>query len=170
MHHHARASLLVAAVLLTASCSDTDAGLTATQPSVLRTSSVVVDATSSTAVAQPVANPFCPSVAPFEVPLGVTVRATGSSAVVITRIGMRFTDTSGRQAPEVTLPMIPVTLPAPGPTFQFGSAAQTDSVRTFPLTLGIGCGTGSRGTIIIIVETSDNRGRREAEQVKVAVR
>jgi hypothetical protein len=38
------------------------------------------------------------------------------------------------------------------------------------LILGIGCSTGNRGTLIIIVDTSDGRGRRSAQQVTIAVR
>jgi hypothetical protein len=168
MHHYARASLLVFAVLLTASCSDTDARLFATQPSQVASSTIAVSATSATAFAEPVRNPLCPSIAPFNVSFGVIVRATGSSAVVITGIRMLFTDTSERQAAPVTVPMLPVTLAAPGPTMQFGSA-QAGSLRTFPLILGIGCGTDRRGTLLVIVDTEDNRGIRTSEQVRIAV-
>lgn len=170
MHPYARVTILLAGVLLTASCSDTDARLFATQPSLVDTSSVVVSATSSTAFAQPVSEAFCPSIAPFNVPIGVIVRATGSSVVVVTGIRLLFTDTSGRQAPQVTLPMLPLTLPAPGPTVQFGDVLESRSARTFPLNLGIGCGTGRRGTVVIIVDTSDGRGRHRSERLEVAVR
>jgi len=170
MQQYARASLLLAAVLLTASCSDTDARLSATQPSAVGTSSIIVSAMSPTAVAQPVMDPVCPSVAPFNVPVGVIVTAHGSSDVTISRIRAQFTDTMGRQAPQVTLPMLPVTLPAPGPTAQFGVATQATFARTFPFVFGIGCGTGRRGTVVIIVEGSDHRGRHLAEQVSVPVR
>ena len=164
MYFFARAFVLVALLLFAASCSDSDERLTATQPSLVGKSLVSVNATSPTVVAQAVSGPSCPSVAPFNVPLSVVVRATGSSDVILTGIRLVFTDTSGRQAPQVTLPLLPVTLPAPGPTLQFGSA------RTFPLILGIGCDTGVRGTVVIIVETSDDRGRRGSNQVSVAVR
>jgi len=174
MHHYARASVLVASVLLTAlltaSCSDTDARLVATQPSGVDSSQVVVSAMTATAAAQPVSNPFCPSVAQFNFSLDVIVRVVGSSPVVITGIRSQFTDSSGRRAPQVTLPMLPVTLPAPGPTLQFGSVMETSSVRSFPVILGIGCGTGHRGTVVVIVETSDIHGRRVTEQVQVPVR
>ena len=163
-HHHVRVLFLVAGVLLTASCSDDDARLFSMQPSDIGSSSVVLRATSTTAIAKRVSNPFCPSVAPFTVPLDVTVTAAGSTDVIVTGFRLLFTDTEGRQAPQVTLPMLPVTLPAAGPTAQFGSA------QTFPLTLGIGCSTGTRGTVVIIVDTSDDRGRHRTEQVSVAVR
>jgi hypothetical protein len=64
--------------------------------------------------------------------------------------------------------MIPVTLPAPGPTVQFGTGS--DSSRIFPLTFGIGCGTDRRGTLLVIVDTQDNRGVRTAEELTIAVR
>jgi hypothetical protein len=169
MHHLARVSLLVAGVLLTASCSDTDARLFATQPSAIASSSVVVQASSARAFAQAVANPFCPTINPFTVPLGVTVRAAGSSAISVIGFRLVFTDVTGRRAPEVTLPMLPVTQPAPGPTAQFGFVLQAGSARTFPLNLGIGCVTGRRGTVVIIVQTSDDDGRHVDEEVVVDV-
>jgi hypothetical protein len=165
MHHSTRVSLLVAVVLLTASCSDTDAPPTPIQPTELNSSRLIVNATSAIAVAEPVSNPLCPTITPFNVRLGVIVRATGSEPVVITGIRTVFTDTSGRQAPQVTLPMLPVTLPAIGPTQQFGTP-----VRTFPIVLGIGCGTDTNGTVAIIVDTTDHRGRRATQQVTVPVR
>ncbi len=55
--------------------------------------------------------------------------------------------------------MPPVTIAAPIPTTQFGSAlVQAGSVTTVPLTLAIGCGTGSQGTILVIVDMSDDLG------------
>lgn len=169
MHHYARASVLVAVALLTASCSDTDARQFATQPSQLRTASLIVSPTSTTTVALPVSNAFCPKVAPFNVTLGVIVRAVGSSPVIITGVRFLFTDTSGRQAPQVTLPMPPVTLPAPGPTIPIGSATDVGSTRTFSAILGIGCGTGTQGSVVVVVDTLDSEGRPAAEQVKVLV-
>jgi hypothetical protein len=170
MQHDARASRLLITILftalVTASCSDSDsdARLLATQPSVVGTSAVVLSATPATAVAQPVIDPVCPSVPPFNVPVGVIVSPNGPFDVTISRIRAQFTDSTGRQAPQVTLPMLPVTLPAPGPTMQFGVAS-----RTFPFAFGVGCGVGTRGTVIIIVEGSDHRGRHFSEQVTVPV-
>lgn len=169
MQKDARASLLIfvfGATLLAGSCSDTDATLSATQPTGVGTSAMVVTATSATASAQPVNDPVCPSVAPFNVRLGIIVSANGT-AVTITRIRARFTDTFGRQAREVTLPMLPVTLPVAGPSTQFGVASPLFFERTFAV--GIGCGTSSQGTVIIIVEGSDHRGRLVSEQVTVPV-
>jgi hypothetical protein len=160
MQHCARGFLLVVAVLLVASCSDTDAPIVPTEPTEIGTSRLMVDATSTTVVAEPVGNPFCPTVTPFNVRLGVIVRATGSFPVVVTEIRARFTDSFGRSAPQVTLP-------APGPTLTFGDPRV---VRTFPLILGVGCGTESRGKVIVFVDSSDGRGRRMTEQVTIDVR
>jgi hypothetical protein len=165
MVNYARALVLIAVVCLTASCSDADedARLVATQPSLVGTRLVSVTPTSSTLVAQPVRNSFCPTVAPFIVSGGVVVTQNSAANVVITSMRLLFTDSLGRQASPVTLPSIPVTLPAPGPTLQFGSAQ-------IPFTLGIGCGTGTNGTLIIVVDTSDDRGRPDSHQVRVVVR
>lgn len=165
MQLFARGLLLVTAVLLAASCSDTDAPPVPTGPTQIGTSRMMVEATSTTVVAEPVSNPFCPTVTPFNVRFGVIVRARGS--VVVTGIRARFTDSFGRSSPEVTFPSFPVTLPAPGPTLQFGDA---QVVRTFPVILGIGCGTEARGSAMIAVDSTDSGGRRMSEQVTIAVR
>jgi hypothetical protein len=162
MHHHARASLLLAVVLCATSCSDTDARLSATGPSSVGSASLEVEPTARTAFAQPVRDSFCPSVAPFNVAFGLSVRTTGWSSVIVTGIRAQFTDTSGVRAPQVTLP-------APGPTPVFGNAMPSGSAHTFPLNLGIGCGTGTRGTLVVIVEASDGRGRRGSQQVVIVV-
>jgi hypothetical protein len=163
MHLYARASLLLFVVLFTTSCSDTDAPRVTTGPSSVGEASLEVQPTSATAFAQPVGHSFCPSVAPFNVSFGLSVRTTGGSSAIITGIRAQFTDTSGVRAPQVTLP-------APGPTPVFGNAMPAGSVQTLPLFLGIGCGTGNRGTLIVIVDTSDSRGRRGAQQVTIVVR
>ena len=162
--------VLLGVALLVSSCSDTDARLA--QPSFARASSAVVKPMSATAIAQPVNDGFgfCPSVSPFNVQFGIVVSANGT-VVIVNAIRFQFVDTSGLQAPQVTLPMPPVTFPAPNPVPQFGSATiQPGSAINVPLTLGIGCGTGTKGTIIIIVDTSDDQGRTQSQQVTVAVR
>lgn len=165
MQLYARASLLLAVVFLSASCSDTDARLSPTQPSDVSTAALVVEATSASAVAEPVRNPVCPVVAPFNVPGGVIVSSHAPTDVTVRRIRVRFTDTMGRQAPQITLPMPPVTLPAP--SAQIGIA--TPFTRTFPFIFGIGCHTGARGTAVVIVEGTDDGGRPISEQVTITV-
>jgi hypothetical protein len=161
---YARASLLLGVVLFTASCSDTDARLVTTGPSGIDSASLAVEPTSATAFAEPVGGSICPSVAPFNVRFGLSVTTTDWSSVIITGITAQFTDASGARAPQVTLP-------APGPTPVFGSAMPPPgSARMFPLSVGVGCGTDIRGTLIVTVETSDRRGRRGAQHVTIAVR
>jgi len=61
-------------------------------------------------------------------------------------------------------------LPAPVPTTQFGSALeQARSGQSFPLTIGIGCATGTTGTVRIFVETRDSQGRTGMGQATVNV-
>jgi hypothetical protein len=167
MHHYARVCLLLVAVaLLSTSCADDDEDARLAGPSGLNTSTFAVSATSTTAFAQRVINPFCPSVAPFNVSFGLITRATGPSVVVISGIGLQFTDTRGRQAPQITLPPPTVTLPAPGPTQIFG----TPTSQLLPVAFGIGCDTDPEGTVVVIVETSDGRRQRMDQQVRVVVR
>jgi hypothetical protein len=163
MDLYARTSLLLFVALFATSCSDTDARRLPTGPSGVDEASLEVQPTSATAFAQPVGNSFCPSVAPFNVTFGLSVRTTGRSSAIITGIRAQFTDTSGVRSPQVTLP-------APGPTPVFGNVMPAGSGQTFPLILGIGCSTGNRGTLIVIVDTSDGRGRRGTQQVTIAVR
>ena len=116
------------------------------------------------AVAERVRNPFCPSVAPFNVPLVVVVQPRGGASVIVTAIRVQFFDTSGLGAPQVTLP-------APVPTTQFGSALDiARSGQAFPVSIGIGCGTGRTGTMRIVVETRDSQGRTAMGEATVGVR
>jgi hypothetical protein len=162
-----RISLLVVAAFLGASCGGTDA-LNLTQPTQSTQSgsplSLSVSTTSPIAVAQRVDNPFCPSVAPFNVRLGIIVQPNGAVGVVVTAIRVQFFDTSGNGAPQVTLP-------APVPTTQFGTALDNArSGQSFPVSFGIGCGTEPTGTAQILVETRDAHGRRGLGRATVSVR
>ena len=160
-----RMSLLVVVAFVSASCGGTDAVVHPTQPSPITSSlSVAVSTTSPIAVAQKIQNPFCPSVTPFSVPLVVVVQPPTGVSVVVTSIRAQFVDTSGAAAAQVTLP-------APVPTTQFGSALeQARSGQSFALTVGIGCGTGTTGSVRIFVETRDSQGRTGMGQATVGVR
>ena len=157
--------LLVVVAFLSASCGGTDAVVNPTQPSPTASAlSVAVSTSSPITVAQKVKNPFCPSVTPFSVPLVVMVQPPPGVRVVVTSIRAQFVDTSGAAAPQVTLP-------APVPTTQFGSALeQARSGQSFALTIGIGCGTGTTGSVRIFVETRDSQGRTGMGQATVDVR
>jgi len=160
-----RMSLLVVAAFLGASCGGTDATSNLTQPSSSSSPlSVAVSTTSPIVAAQRVNNPFCPSVSPFNVPIVVIVQPSGGVSVVVTAIRVQFVDTSGAAATQVTLP-------APVPTTQFGTALDVArSGQAFPVSIGIGCGTGHMGNLRILVETRDAQGRTGMGQATVRVR
>ena len=102
----------------------------------------------STLVAQPVATSSCPSVSPYDVRFSLGIRA-GSRNVAITGFSVRFTDSRGAQMPQITLP-------APIPTTQFGSAlVEARSFQQFPMRFGLGCGTGHIGTMTIVITSTD---------------
>jgi hypothetical protein len=165
VHNRSRyvACLLAAATLVAASCSDVS--MNSTGPTKVESSSTVsVNALSNSVIAEPVSRPLCPSVAPFNVPFGIVVRGNGVAGLVVTRIQMQFTDSAGAQMP-------PVTLAAPLPITQFGTAlaASRDDQR-FSLSMGVGCSVERRGSIMVEVETRDAQGRRGTGRVSVSVR
>ena len=161
---HAAGLLLAAAALAASSCDDLNARLDVNQPTpvrVVQTGSFV--ASPSSVFAQPVDQFVCPSVAPFSVPFNLVVRA-GDVDLVVTQVRLLFTDTFGARMPQVTLP-------APVMTAEFGSnLVAARSARTFPFRFGVGCDTARTGTIIIVVDTRDERGNDDSGQVTVAVR
>jgi hypothetical protein len=165
VHIHSRyiACVLAAAALAATSCSDVS--MNSTGPTKVESSSTVsVNALSNSVIAEVVNHPVCPSVAPFNVPFGIVVRGTGVAGLVVTRIQMQFTDSAGAQMP-------PITLAAPLPITQFGTAlaASRDDQR-FSLSMGVGCGVERRGIIMVEVETRDPQGRRGTGRVSVSVR
>jgi len=155
-------------VALAASCTDRDPATltnpTALQSGITSTSQLVFSTPTNTVIAQPVSNFFCPAVSPFLVPMTVIVNPNGTTGVVVTQVQMQFTDSTGR-----TLPM--VTLPGPIPITQFGDAlAASRGALSFPLSLGIGCGVGTIGTVVVIVNARDGTGQTTTGQVSVNVR
>lgn len=156
---------LVVTVLAT-SCSGTTAHDSPTQPTQLATEASVSVSAASPLVAAQTAGPAasgCPAHAPFTVPVGVIVRANRDLRIFVTAITMRFTDSFNLQMPQITLA-------APALTRQFGTnLVEARSARTFPLQVAIGCGTGKSGTVMMTVNTQDERGRQESAQVSVAV-
>jgi hypothetical protein len=162
MQHHM--SLLVFAAFLAASCGSADERVSVTQPTLSSGASLVSVSTASPfALAQPTSNPLCPSVAPFNATLVIIVQADAVDIVVVTAIRMQFFDLSGNSMPQVTLP-------APVPTTQVGTAlANARSTLTFPVNLGLGCGTGHIGKVEIVVETRDAQGRMGSSRTTVSV-
>jgi hypothetical protein len=125
---------------------------------------VMFAAQSTTVVAQPVANPLCPRVAPFNVPFVVVVNPNGTTGLVVTQFQVRFTDSAGITAPQITLP-------APVPTTQIGSALEAARAdRFFALSTGVGCGVGRTGSIVVIVDTEDDHGHKGTGRVEFNVR
>lgn len=156
--------LFAGGLLLAASCSNMDARVGVPAPTPVGADAAPnFSASESVVSTQAIRDPFCPSVGTFGVPIGLVIQA-GDVGLFVTEIRMRFTDTFGGRMPDVTLP-------APVMTTQFGSAlVAARSARTFPLFLGIGCGIGRTGTVVIFVDTRDDRGRTRSGQVTVVVR
>jgi hypothetical protein len=156
--------VLLVAAFFAASCDAAKATRNMTEPTTISTAlSVSLNGTSSTAVAQRVSDFRCPSISPFTLPVLVMVDAKGAAAPSsVTEIRLQFTDQSGVRLPQVTLP-------APVPTTQFGTAL-ANSLKAFPVTLGIGCGSGHAGTLVIVVDMRDGRGHRGSAQTTVLVR
>lgn len=159
-----RASRHIACALLASlaasACSDDDA-TGVTRPTTFVGSGVSFSAQSTTVFSQPVSNAFCPRVAPFLVPMVVVVNTGGASDLVVTNFNLQFTDTRGVRMPQVTLP-------APVPVTQFGDAL--DRTLRFPVSLGIGCGVGRTGTVLVIVQARDRSGRHREGRLTFDVR
>ena len=158
--------VLAVMALTTTGCSDTytTAPSSPTSFSTSAPANVSFSTLATTVSAVPVFNPHCPATAPFRVPIAVVVSPNGATNLVVTQIQMQFTDTSGIQMPAVTLP-------APLPITQFGDAleASRDAFQV-PVSLGIGCGAGRSGTVVIVVDARDGHGRRHSGRMSVNVR
>ena len=150
--------------LLTAGCSDSDSRLTATGPVGLHLAGSASVATIQPPFvgAQPTGGGACPHVQPLRALLNLNVHADDFD-LRLREIRMQFFDTAGMAAPQVTLP-------APILTTQYGTAlVQARSVRSFPLDFLFGCGTGRRGTIVVVVQTDDGRGKNHSSELRVQV-
>jgi hypothetical protein len=161
------AVIVVAAALAVAACSDSETRLTATGPSGLQSNdnpfkgAPFVGINPSALTSELINNSVaCPAVQPFLVDATVVIRSDRNAAIFIDSIRMRFTDTTGTAAPDVTLT-------APVPTRPFGSAL--DEAR-IPVAFRFGCGIGRHGTLVIITETHDGDGRRFSNEVRATVR
>jgi hypothetical protein len=116
----------------------------------------------SSVQAQQTSFSFCPTVTPFSATIAVVVVA-GDVDLFVTSITSQFTDTNNIQLPTITLP-------APVPTAQFGSAlVQARQGVTFPVTVNFGCGTASTGTVTMAVHLSDANGGASTRDLHVRV-
>jgi hypothetical protein len=113
---------------------------------------------------------FCPAVSsvstvsPFFVPVNLVVFSSSTDVLVVSQITATFVDSTGIQAPQVTLP-------APQLTVQFGTdLVQARSSTTFPLLVDIGCHVHHQGTMRIGVDATDSRGRLSSGHIDVPVR
>lgn len=113
---------------------------------------------------QSVEQPVCPTRPPLVGSIGMNVAANGVLDVSLAQVQMTFTDTAGLAAPAVTLP-------APALAAQFGSTLiPAGSQRAFPLSFPFGCDTGRAGTLVILVVVTDENGRDQTAEARVAVR
>jgi hypothetical protein len=170
-HHHSGLALCaILAVTFASACSDDAKSPTGPTPPMAHASieappsGISFGLASDTVVAQPVSHPQCPSVTPFLVPFVIIISPNSVPDVVVTQIQMQFTDIMGSSMPMITLP-------APVPTREFGSAlAAARGDLRFPLNMGIGCGVGRSGTISVGFSTRDGRGHEGSGHLKVNVR
>ena len=154
--------LMLAAALVPAiaGCETTHAP---TVPTMLESSAAASVSAASPVQAQQTTFSFCPTVTPFTATIPVVVVA-GSTPLSVTSMTSQFTDVNHVQLPTITLP-------APVPTAQIGSAlVQARSAVTFPVTVNFGCGTASTGTAVIGVRMTDANGVQSTQFVTVNVR
>ena len=165
LSRHIACVMLLAAAVGSASCEKkypTDPITFGYNP--LGLTAVTFSAQTSTVLAQPVPNPRCPQVAPFNVPFVVVMNPNGATNVVVTGFNVRFTDSAGHSAAEILLP-------APIPVTPFGSAlADARGDKFFNLSTGVGCGVGQSGTIVVVVDTQDDSGHKGSGRVEFNVR
>jgi len=153
-------ALLLTAVIATASCDQKTT--TPTTINFAPAAAVLVSAVPSTLFAQPRNSFSCPTVTPFFAPMVIVVQPDGTLGFAVTQITLNFTDRSGQTQPQITLP-------APVPTTQFGSALDQSRGLSFPFTLGLGCGIGHSGTLVVAVDTSDGMGHKATGRMNVSV-
>lgn len=134
-----------------------------TAPTTIESRADATVSAASTVQAQQTTFSFCPSVMPFTANIGVVVTA-GDVNVLVTSITSQFTDVNHIQLPTITLP-------APVPTAQFGSAlVQARSAATFPVSVNFGCGTASAGTVTMLVNLTAANGVQSVRNLSVNVR
>ena len=153
------ARLLPGAALLLASCSSTGPS----SPTQLEFSGPVPGASSMMINAMATAPPRsaligCAVVTPFIMPVLVTVSPVGGISVVVTNITTQFTNNRGINAPAVTLP-------APIPITQYGTALQQAKNQQFAFDV---C-TATPGTVFLAIDARDATGRTMTGSATIAV-
>jgi hypothetical protein len=140
--------ILLVCSMLAAACEYPD---TPTEPSktVVQTmgTAVTITVVSPATVSRPGVFLGCPGFSPFSVQFGLVVQ-TENTTLIVNQFRVRFTDVNGVSTQQITLP-------APVPTVQFGTALDQARSQTFPLSFDPGCGFARRGTVFVTV---DGRG------------
>jgi hypothetical protein len=151
--------ILLGALMSLAACETSQ---TPTVPTALESNANLSVTAASSVTAQQTTFSFCPVTPPFTATVSVVVVA-GSVNVFVTSITSQFTDTNQIQLPTITLP-------APVPTAQFGSAlVEARRAATFPVIVNFGCGTARTGTIAMTVHLSDANGMGFMRNLNVRV-
>jgi hypothetical protein len=155
--------LLLAGALIPglAACETTPAP---TVPTVLESDSAATVTAASPVPAQHTTTfRYCPTTTPFSADIGVVVVA-GARDVRVTSITSQFTDVNN-------IPLPTITLPAPVPTAQVGTAlVQARSQVTFPVVVRFGCGTASAGKVAMRIHLTDASGIESVSSLSVDVR
>jgi hypothetical protein len=160
---------ILAASVLATGCDDDDDEVPDVRPTAIQTgvftgaSAAFVSVNPLVIVGQPIGfGGPCPAVQPFGGRFNVVIVA-GHSDVFFTSVRLGFVDANPTNR-------VPVTLPMPVPTTQFGTAlVQARSTRIFPFDFRFGCGTSRSGTMIMLVDTRDDKGRTATKELKVTV-
>jgi len=164
---HLVCALLIGAALTSVSCGDSGAPTTPTTfgpaGSTAPSSTASISALSDSIVAQPVPQPLCPTVSPFTVPFVVVVTTDGSAGFVVNNFTMNFTDIAGTHQPSITVP-------APVPIQEFGTELANARDLRFPLSLGVGCGVGRSGVLVVGFDGTNPNGKKSSGQTKITVR
>jgi hypothetical protein len=134
--------------------------MSANRPSAVGTaSSVSMEVVPSVITSRPNPSVSCPEIQPFVGSLSINV--VSDPGITVREVRLRFTDSAGLTAPQITLP-------APVPTTQFGSTLEA-ARNVFPFSFGFGCSTGRTGTLVVVVVTTDVRGRTNVNEMNVRV-
>ena len=135
--------ILIALSALAAAC---DYPNTPTEPSqtVVQTmgTGITVSATPATTVVRPGEFLGCPGFSAFSVQFALVVQ-TDNTTLIVNQFQVRFTDVNGTSTQQITLP-------APVPTVQFGTALN-QARQTFPLSFDVNCGFVRTGTVVVTV-------------------
>ena len=164
------APLAILALLLTPACDRSDAPVTATAPLSLQAetspfgTAPLARIRPSAVTAQLIGHAVCPELHPFLVTANLVLHSHDGGSMFLREVRMRFIDSAGIPGPQVTLP-------APLPIRQFGTAL-TDARgdQMFPLDFRFGCGTRRTGTIIVIVHARDKHGLDHNGEIRLSVR